>query len=214
VSLMGASRTDTGVHALGQTAHFDAPRDPTKGDIRFALNGMLPRSIVIRQVSLAPPTFHSIADSVKKTYRYKVLNHRVPSALRHRYTFWIRQPLDIEFLNEASAYLVGQKDFKAFQTMGTVVKTTERTILQAHWEKKPNDIVEFTITGDGFLKQMVRNIVGTLVDLNLKDPQPKRVQEILHTLDRQKAGPTAPPQGLYLSRVFYPPSIDKECRKL
>ena len=214
ISLLGASRTDAGVHAYGQVAHFDAPRDPTKGDMRFALNGMLPKSIVIRKTWLTPPTFHAIADSEKKTYRFKIHNHRVPSALRHRYSWWVRQPLDPEFLNEASAYLVGEKDFKAFQSTGTEVKTTVRQIFQAHWEKKSNNIVEFSVTGDGFLKQMVRNIVGTLVDLNQNDPNPKRIQEILQTLDRRNAGPTAPPQGLFLSRVYYPDALDNECRKL
>jgi tRNA pseudouridine38-40 synthase len=214
VTLIGASRTDSGVHAFGQVAHFDAPRDPTKGDLRFALNGMLPNDIVIRQAWLAPNNFHAIADALKKTYRYKILNRRVPSALRNRYTWWVRQPLDVDLLNEASQYLIGEHDFKAFQTTGTVVKTTIRNIHKAVWEKKPNEIVQFTIQGDGFLKQMVRNIVGTLIDLNQDQGKPEQIKAILETLDRGKAGATAPPQGLYLSRVFYPPTLDNECRKL
>lgn len=214
ITLIGASRTDSGVHAIGQTAHFDAPRDPFKGDLRFAINGALPKDIVIRQAYHAPNNFHSIADAVKKTYRFKILNRRVPSALRNRYTWWVRNPLDLGLLNEASQHLVGSQDFKAFQSTGTVVKSTIRSIERAEWVKKPNDIVEFRITGDGFLKQMVRNIVGTLVDVNQNQQKPEEITRILQTLDRQNAGPTAPPQGLYLSRVFYPRTLDNECRKL
>jgi tRNA pseudouridine38-40 synthase len=214
ITLIGASRTDSGVHAFGQVAHFDAPRDPTKGDLRFAINGMLPNDIVVRQAWIAPNNFHAIADAKKKLYRFKILNRWVPSALRNRYTWWVRNPLDVGLLDEASQYLLGTQDFKAFQSTGTVVKTTIRTIERAEWVKKPNDIVEFRIVGDGFLKQMVRNIVGTLVDINQNQRKPEEIRRILQTLDRQKAGPTAPPQGLYLSRVFYPRTLDNECRKL
>lgn len=214
ITIMGASRTDTGVHAHGQVAHFDCPRNPEQGDLRFALNNALPKSIVIRQAWIAPDDFHAIASSVKKTYRYQILNRRVPSALRHRYTYWQRFILDPEFLNEASHFLVGKQDFKSFQTSGTVVRTTVREIYSAHWEKKNNDIVEFTITGNGFLKQMVRNIVGTLVEMNQEGESPTRIRDIIEATDRRKAGPTAPPQGLYLSKVYYPDDLDNECRKL
>lgn len=214
IHLLGASRTDTGVHALGQVAHFDAPRDPTGGDLRFALTGMTPKSIVVKQAWIAAEGFHAIASSVKKTYRYLVLNRRVPSALRYRYTHWIRTPLEPDFLNEASSFLVGNHDFKSFRTSGTETKSTVREIYSAHWEKKADDILEFTVTGNGFLKQMVRNIVGTCLDLNMNKAKPERLREILECRDRRKAGPTAPPQGLYLAKVYYPDELDNKCRKL
>ncbi len=216
VNLMGASRTDTGVHALGQVAHFDAPRSPTQGDLRYALNSLTPPSIVVKQAWIAPSDFHAIASSDKKTYHYRILNRRVPSALRHRYTYWLRSSLDLSYLQTASEYLLGRHDFRSFQTTGTKVKSTIREILDVHWERRGlgEEIVEFRITGNGFLKQMVRNIVGTIVDLHLNTASPERVREILEACDRRKAGPTAPPQGLYLSTVSYPHELDNKCRKL
>ncbi len=216
IHLMGASRTDTGVHALGQVAHFDAPRDPAVGDLRYALNGLTPPSIVIKQAWIAPDDFHAIASSYRKTYRYKILNRRVPSALRHRYTYWLRTPLDLNYLEAASQYLLGPHDFRSFQTSGTTVKSTIREIYAVHWERKgiEDDIVEFRVTGNGFLKQMVRNIVGTLVDMHLNEVPPERMREIMEACDRRKAGPTAPAQGLYLSTVSYPAELDNKCRKL
>lgn len=213
IKLMGASRTDTGVHAIGQTAHFDAPRDPFKGDLRFALTGMTPPNIVLKQAWHAPNLFHAIASAEKKTYRYHVLNRRVPSALRYRYTHWIRHPLDVDFLNEASRFLLGKQDFKSFQTSGTKVKSTTREIMAASWEREKDTLI-FTVTGNGFLKQMVRNIVGTLIDLNMNQRDPSDLRTILDAKDRRKAGPTAPPQGLYLAKVYYPEDLDNECRKL
>ncbi len=213
IKLMGASRTDTGVHAIGQVAHFDAPRDPFKGDMRFALTGMTPPSIVIKQAWHAPNSFHAIADAQKKTYRYHVLNRRVPSALRYRYTHWIRYPLDPAYLNEASRILIGKKDFKSFQTSGTKVRSTVREIMDAQWERSQDTLI-FSVTGNGFLKQMVRNIVGTLIDLHMNQEKPSRLREILEACDRRKAGPTAPPQGLYLAKVYYSEELDNGCRKL
>ena len=214
IHLLGASRTDTGVHALGQIAHFDAPRDPEQGDLRFALNGMTPPSIVIKQAWIAAEGFHAIASTTKKTYVYKVLNRRVPSAVRHRYTYWVRRPLDVDYLNEASTALLGRHDFKSFQTSGTTVKSTVREIHFVNWERQGSDIIRFTVTGSGFLKQMVRNLVGTLINLNLTEADPKKLSSILEARDRRRAGPTAPPQALYLSKVYYPDQLDNKCRKL
>ena len=103
---------------------------------------------------------------------------------------------------------------KSFQSSGTPVQTTVRTISQAYWVQSDEDTIEFTIQGDGFLKQMVRNIVGTLIDLNQEKASPEKLREIMDLLDRRKAGPTAPPEGLFLYRVNYPEAIDNKCRKL
>lgn len=214
ISVIGASRTDSGVHAYQQVAHFDIPRDPSSFDLRYAIQCLTPSSVVIRDVFLAPPDFHAIACVTNKTYKYRVLNRRVPSALQHRYTHWVRFPLDVDYLNVASAFLVGKQDFKSFQTSGTPVSTTVRNILDAHWQRLDEDVLEFSVTGDGFLKQMVRNIVGTLIDLNQENHPPEKIREILATCDRRKAGPTAPPQGLFLQQVNYPEHVDIKCRKL
>lgn len=214
ITVLGASRTDAGVHAEAQTAHFDCPVDPSQLNLRYSLQCLTPPTLVIKEAFEAPRDFHAIASSTHKTYRYLVLNRVVPSALRYRYTHWVRYPLNLDFLNEAARHLVGKKDFSSFQTSGTTVKSTVREVFSAGWRRLDNDTLEFTITGDGFLKQMVRNIVGTLIDLNRAEDRPERVREIIETRDRRQAGATAPPQGLYLSRVFYPPELDNKCRQL
>ena len=214
ITVLGASRTDSGVHALQQVAHFDAPRDPSTFDLRYAIQRMSPASVVVKELFSAPADFHSIACVENKTYKYRVLNHRVPSPILHRYTHWVRFPLDVEYLNRTAQFFVGNQDFKAFQSAGTIVLTTVRTIFDAHWKRIDDDILEFSITGDGFLKQMVRNIVGTMIGMNQEGDPPEKVKEILATLDRRRAGVTAPPQGLFLHTVKYPELIDNGCRKL
>lgn len=214
VVIQGAGRTDSGVHAHGQVAHFDMNRDPNSVNFILGLRQHLPPTIVVKEAFHAPGDFHALASCVKKTYQYLVLNREYPSALRFRYTYWRRFPLDIDYLNEATQFLLGKQDFKAFQSTGTEVQSTVREIFEAGWRMRDDDTVEFSITGDGFLKQMVRAIVGTLIELNQEKESPKRIREILETLDRRKAGPTAPPQGLYLTRVYYPQTLDNQCRKL
>ena len=214
ILIQGAGRTDSGVHAVGQVAHFDMDRHPDTVNLTYGLRGFLPPSIVVKEAFHAPNDFHAMSSSIKKTYHYVVLNREVPSALRFRYSYHRRNPLDIDFLNEASEFLLGKQDFKAFQSVGTEVKSTIREIFEANWKRQSEDTVEFTITGNGFLKQMVRNIVGTLIEMNQEKESPKRINAILETLDRRKAGPTAPPQGLYLTRVYYPQALDNQCRKL
>lgn len=214
VRVLGASRTDAGVHANLQVAHFDIPRDPSLFDLRYAIQCLTPPTIVIKELFLAPEDFHAIACVTDKVYKYRVVNRRVPSALRNRFTYWVRYPLNLDFLNAASKYLIGTHDFKSLQSAGTPVQSTVRTISAAHWTQLDEDTLEFTIQGDGFLKQMVRNIVGTLIDFNQDELPPEKMQELLELKDRRAAGPTAPPQGLFLNRVNYPEVIDNRCRKL
>ncbi|MEK7355143.1 MAG: tRNA pseudouridine(38-40) synthase TruA [Bdellovibrionota bacterium] len=214
IVVIGASRTDAGVHARHQVAHFDWPKNPEGWDFRYAIQCMSPKSLVVKELFVAPPDFHAIAVCTDKIYKYRILNRKVPSALRNRYTHWLRFPLDLDFLNESSRFVVGTHDFKAFQAAGTPTPTTVRTITQAEWTRRSDDILELTIRGTGFLKQMVRNIVGTVVDLNMNGAPPDRIKEIMATLDRRKAGPTAPPEGLFLERVNYPEAVDIKCRKL
>lgn len=214
IRVLGASRTDAGVHAYRQVAHFDAQQHSEGRDLRYALQCLTPPSIVIDEIWHAPADFHAIACVTDKIYKYRVLNRKVPCPLRYRYSHWVRYPLDLDFLSEASSFLLGKQDFKSFQTTGTVVQTTERTISEATWTRTDDDILEFTIRGDGFLKQMIRNIVGTLIELNQRQLEPQSIKKIIEMRDRRKAGPTAPPQGLFLYRVNYPESVDNKCRKL
>jgi tRNA pseudouridine38-40 synthase len=214
VKVVGASRTDAGVHALGQVAHFRAPKPIAKYNLMRSLNAMAPEDLVFKGVWEAPEDFHALASSHGKTYRYLIHNHPIRSALRHRHTAWVPQKLDIDFLNQASACLLGTHDFKSFQTAGSDVKTTTREIKSLNWQAHAKGLVEFSITGSGFLKQMVRNIVGTLLDLHQDKETPEMMKEILNARDRGEALGTAAPQGLYLVRVHYPEDLDIRCRKL
>jgi len=217
VKVMGASRTDAGVHALGQVAHFRAPKPLTKYKLLKSLNAMAPDALVCRAAWEAPEDFHALASAHSKTYRYLIHNSPTRSPLRHNHTAWVNRPLDLEFLNRTTAHLVGTHDFKSFQSSGSEVTTTTREILKASWRRPAQggqNLVEFSITGTGFLKQMVRNIVGTCLDLHQDGEAPEMIKEILNARDRRQALSTAPPQGLYLIKVHYPRDLDIRCRKL
>lgn len=215
IKICGAGRTDAGVHAIGQVAHCWVSKDPTKyTSLLRALNGLTPSSIAIRGAWLAPQDFHAIASARFKVYKYLIHNASIPTALRARYTWWVQTPLDIKKLNAYSKILVKKQDFKSFQTAGTNPPNTVREVFKAEWKRLSPHLVEFTIVGDGFLKQMVRNIVGTQMYLFQNDRPVSDMAEILAAKDRQKAKATAPPQGLYLCSVHYPHSLDNKCRKI
>src|SRR4051812_20041598 len=165
VRVHGSGRTDAGAHAVGQVCHFDAPRDISKYNFLQALGRWTPDSIAILAAWTAPAEFHSLFSAEKKTYKYMIWNSKIPTALRARYTWWRDQPLAVDDLQYAAQYLVGEHDFKSFQTAGTDLKSgTVREIYEAQWQAPHPQLLEFSITGSGFLKQMVRNIVGTLVE--------------------------------------------------
>lgn len=213
IKLSASGRTDAGVHAMAQIAHFDTKRQLPK-DICWALKAKLPLDIVAKNAWVAPDEFHSTLSAVKKTYRYWIWNHQRPTALLNRYSYWVRKPLDLDFLNDCSKYLIGQKDFKSFQSVGTELRHTTRTIYKAEWTVRKSGMVQFEITGNGFLKQMVRNVVGTQIDLFLQNKTPEKMLEIIAQEDRKKAGSAAPPQGLFLYKVYYPNQLDNKCRQI
>lgn len=213
IILSASGRTDSGVHAVAQIAHFDTQR-PIPKDLCWALRSTLPPSIVAKAAWIAPDEFHSTLSATHKTYRYWIWNNPRPTALLHRYSYWVRRELDLDYLNEASKFLLKNQDFKSFQTTGTEVKSSVRQVYKAHWQKLDSGLVEFKITGNGFLKQMVRNIVGTQVELFLKNRRPDEMQDILDACDRRRAGATAPPQGLFLYKVYYPKNLDNKCRRI
>ncbi|MEN0058496.1 MAG: tRNA pseudouridine(38-40) synthase TruA [Bdellovibrio sp.] len=217
IVLFASGRTDAGVHALNQVCHFSTHRkiDPAKRwDLCWALNSQLPPSIVVKKAWLAPEDFHATLSATHKTYRYLILNRPRPSAHLSRYAEWARKPIRLEHLQESSKIIMGNHDFKSFQSVGTPVKDTVREVHRAHWEWRKPELMQFTITGSGFLKQMVRNIVGTALMLERKDLSPLKMKEILAAQDRRQAGPPAPAQGLYLMRVYYPQDLDNRCIEL
>ena len=217
IILFASGRTDAGVHALNQVCHFDTPKDLTKRknwDLSWALRRYLPDSIVVKKVWIAPTNFHATISATKKTYRYLLFNAQRPSPLLSRYAGWVRRPIQIDHLNESAKFLLGFQDFKSFQSIGTEVKTTNREIFQAAWRWKKANVAEFTITGSGFLKQMVRNIVGTQLFLEQNSLPPSDMKAVIAKKDRKFAGPAVEPQGLYLLKVYYPQDLDNKCREL
>lgn len=217
INLNASGRTDAGVHALNQVCHFDTTWSEEKlklFNLSRAVEHKLPDSIVIKKAWLAPADFHATISADKKTYRYLVLNTPIRSAINARYMGWMRKPMDLDYLNACCEPIMGEHDFKSFQSVGTDVAHTVRTIYSAKWEWRAPHVAQFTITGSGFLKQMVRNIVGTQLLAFRKDWKPETMQEILMAQDRRKAGPPAEARGLYLMRVYYPQDLDNRCRQL
>lgn len=218
IIIVGSGRTDAGVHAYGQVAHFKAPKkfDHFK-NLKRSLNSLLPPTIVVRDVFEAPQDFHALASVEQKTYVYKILHSKNPSPFLHDRALWRPKPLDLKLLNDLSSILIGEHDFASFQSQGTDVATTTRCIFSALWSQPAENLIEFRISGDGFLKQMVRNIVGTLMDLHDESTpaaSKKELKEILAAKSRRAAGSTAAAHGLYLHHVVYPKELDNRCRKL
>lgn len=217
INLHSSGRTDAGVHAIEQVCHFDTPKTPEelKGwDLSLALRNKLPPTIVIKKVWIAPDDFHCTLSAEKKTYRYLVLNAQQPSPFALRTMGWMRKPMDLDYFNQITSYIIGEHDFKSFQSVGTEVNHTVRTIYKAEWVWKTPKIAQFTITGSGFLKQMVRNIVGTQLLMARKDMPAEHIQQVILAKDRRSAGAPADPQGLYLMKVYYPLDLDNGCREL
>jgi tRNA pseudouridine38-40 synthase len=203
VTLHGSGRTDAGVHALGQCAHFNCPTRLSAAELQKGLNGLLPDAIAIRACAEAAPDFHARYDVRHKTYHYRILNRPVRAAVNGRYAWHIKRPLDLAAMEAASACLVGRQDFKAFENAGSPRAHTVRHVMAARWERTGEDQLVFEIRADGFLRFMVRNIVGTLVEVGLGKIEAPAVEKILQSGDRRRAGATAPPQGLFLVRVTY-----------
>jgi tRNA pseudouridine38-40 synthase len=214
VNVIGSGRTDSGVHAEAQIAHFLAPKDPSDLNLIHGINSLLPGEIAVEKAWLAPEDFHAQRSCLKKTYRYLIYNSPTPDPLKARYTTWYKRPINLETLNQMAAHFVGKKDFKSFQTSGTPLPSTEREILAAQWLQLEPRRIEFKITGTGFLKQMVRNIVGTMIYLEAKGEPPEEILRILEAKDRTAAKTTAPPEGLHLHHVEYPAELDNGCREI
>lgn len=202
IFVSGSGRTDAGVHSIGQVAHFQSSTAITPEKIQNALNKMLPKDIVIRQCTYADNDFHARFSAKRKTYQYRILNSIVPVALYRQYSWHIHKELNIEAMQQAANFLIGEIDFKAFEGVGSPRKSTVRTIYEATVTKE-NEIVTFEVTGNGFLKFMVRNITGTLVDVGTGKLTPNDFNTILMSKDRKNAGATAPPHGLFLKHVEY-----------
>ena len=203
VTLLGAGRTDAGVHAWGQVACFQTnSRIPLEGFYR-GLNSLLPPDIVIKSVEEVAENFHPQFSARSKIYQYVILNQKVPSAIHRHFSWHIPCPLDVSAMQKAADCLVGRKNFSSFQAADDEPTDPVREILRAQWIVREEVFLDFFIEADGFLKHMVRNIVGTLVDVGRGKISVADFQKILEAKDRRQAGRTAPPQGLFLVAIKY-----------
>jgi tRNA pseudouridine38-40 synthase len=203
IRIHGAGRTDARVHALGQVASFQCVSEIPAIALQQALNSLLPRDVVVHEARDVPAAFHARFSALGKVYTYRILNRRMRAPLRLRYAWHIPQILDLSAMARAALSLQGTHDFRSFQAAGSEVKTTKRTLLELTIARQGDEVVT-SCTADGFLRHMVRNIVGTLVEVGRGRRSAADVQGILDGRDRQLAGATAPPHGLCLVRVIYP----------
>ncbi len=202
ISTVAASRTDAGVHAIGQVVSFRSDKPLLPYEWTRALNGVLPKNISVRQTEVAPHDFHARYDARSKTYEYRILNQPTRPALDHLRVWQIAKPLDLNRMRRASRHVLGQHDCTSFQGSSAGTKNPVCTIQRIDC-LHDGPLIRFRIQADRFLKQMVRALVGTLVEIGHEKRISDELATILEAQNRREAGPTAPPQGLYLLHVHY-----------
>jgi tRNA pseudouridine38-40 synthase len=203
VTVTGAGRTDAGVHALGQVASFTLARDIDAATVGRAVNARLPPDVRIVSVEVAPSTFHARFDARSKTYRYRIWNADFVSPFERRYVWHLAGALDTDAMDRAARVLEGRHDFSAFQAAETDTVTTERTLDSSRISVSSPPEIFYDAAGDGFLRHMVRTIVGSLVDVGRGRRPPEWMRDVLASRDRTRAGQTAPAAGLVLMGVHY-----------
>jgi tRNA pseudouridine38-40 synthase len=197
-----AGRTDAGVHALGQVVSFKSEKALRLHQIQRALNALLPPDMVVRQVESVHDTFNPRRDALSRTYRYQIWNRPWPSAIWARYSWHVPFPLDHDAMNQAAALLLGDHDFSSFQGSDWVEHPPRRTVLRST-VRREGDFLIYDVEARSFLRHMVRNIVGTLVDVGRGALSSEEFTAVFAARDRTRAGITAPPQGLFLVEVKY-----------
>jgi tRNA pseudouridine38-40 synthase len=202
VRVHGAGRTDAGVHAVGQVGHFTSAWPRSVQELHRALNAVLPRDVAVQELTIAAEDFHARHSAICKTYKYTILNQPIRRPLSGLYAWHINQLLDVNAMNLAAAHLIGSHDFSSFGGLTDGTTSPVRQILTAMWEKD-SEYLYFTICGTGFLRYMVRSLVGTMVLAGRGKITPSVFKNILESRDRSKSGPTAPPHGLCLMWVRY-----------
>ncbi|MBI5043521.1 MAG: tRNA pseudouridine(38-40) synthase TruA [Nitrospirae bacterium] len=217
INLIGASRTDAGVHAIAQVANFKTKSRMNEGEWQRALNSLLPSDIVIKKTEVVPPDFHARFSAKGKIYKYLILNQPVPSALYRNYAWHIPYPLKVNEMRKAAKSLIGRHDFSSFRASSCSAENPVRRIKRLVITKIPSypplvkggrgdyidNFIQIVIEADAFLHHMVRNIIGTLIEVGTGKLLPSRIDSILKAKDRRLAGKTAPPHGLYLVKVIY-----------
>jgi tRNA pseudouridine38-40 synthase len=204
VTVHGAGRTDAGVHALGQVASAQVTLSHPLDVVARALNACLPPEVRVTSVEQAADDFHARFSARSKTYRYVIRNAPIASPFERAYVWHVPEALDLEAMRMGAAALVGTHDFAAFRSVGGGVKTTTRTLMQSEFvPDEDNTRFVYETTGDGFLRHMVRAVVGTLVEIGRRQRPAASIAALLTGGNRAEAGATAPPQGLFLVRVDY-----------
>ena len=201
--VIGAGRTDTGVHALGQVASFHVETRLSDERLLFALNAHLPEGVVARALETCPDAFHAQKDACGKRYAYVVRTETFPLPLARANWHWVCDPLDLAAMRAAGRHFVGRHDFGALASAGSPRKSNERHIRSLHLVVRRSGFA-LVVEGDGFLYNMVRTLAGTLLEVGRGRRSSADIPALLAGRDRREAGPTAPPHGLYLVRVRYP----------
>ncbi|PKM80540.1 MAG: tRNA pseudouridine(38-40) synthase TruA [Firmicutes bacterium HGW-Firmicutes-14] len=202
VNVIGAGRTDAGVHARGQVINFVTECRIPVDRIALALNSLLPEDIIARETEEVDKSFHARFSALSKVYRYHIYNSRIPSAFHRNFSYHVPQKLDVEKIREAARYIVGIHDFSAFRAAGSKAKTSVRNVMKLEVDYKPPHLY-LTIEADGFLYNMVRIITGTLLYVGKGKLSPEEVRIMVKSGCREEAGPTVPSQGLCMMEVKY-----------
>lgn len=212
VLVVGSGRTDSGVHAIAQVASCEIEQWPADAaSLARGLNTLLPESIVVTDVVEAPAGFHAIRDAIGKRYRYQLQLGGTRDAFEHRYHWRVKYPVDIDQMRQATERFIGERDFASFQGAGSVRLTTVRDVraceltVDTATSSDGAPRIGIEVEAGGFLYNMVRNIVGTIVEVGRGKHPPEWIDEVIEARNRDVAGPTAPPQGLFLKRVDYQP---------
>ena len=203
VTLIGSGRTDAGVHAINQVASFRSSTLLPAEKIFRGVNSVLPQDIVVKTLDEVHVDFHAQRDVQSKIYVYRICNKRLRPVLGRNYSWFIRFPLNLEMMKKAAQYLIGTHDFSCFCATGSDVKDRVRTITAIDVKSGDDDLIEITVEAKGFLKYMVRNIVGTLTEVGRGKRKPQEMKEIIDSRNRNIAGVTAPACGLFLKEVKY-----------
>ncbi|MDZ4165400.1 MAG: tRNA pseudouridine(38-40) synthase TruA [Smithellaceae bacterium] len=203
IRVSGSGRTDAGVHALNQTANFLISRSIGVRQLLRAMNGLLPADIVVKSIEEVPLDFHARIHARSKNYLYRIYNSPLRPVVGRQYVWHFPHPLDLAAMEEAMGCLLGTHDFSAFCAAGSAVKDRTRTIIKTGMERDLAGLIEISLEATGFLRHMVRNIVGTLVEIGQGKRTAGEIPAILAGKDRRKAGRTAPACGLFLTEVRY-----------
>jgi tRNA pseudouridine38-40 synthase len=200
--VIGSGRTDAGVHALGQVANFISDKEFRPYLVQRALNALTPEDVTIKTVEIVPDSFHARRDGRSRIYEYRILNRPSPSPFHLKFAWHVHDPLDIPAMRQAVTCLEGEHDFSSFRAAGCDAAHPVRTIYRASLNSS-GDLIVFTVEATAFLRHMMRNMIGTLVEVGRQQRTPQSFAELLTACDRTQAGIKAPPQGLFLVEVKY-----------